>query len=295
MILILGVVGWMIFGKEGLIIVALFGVILVTFSTQISPRLVLKMYSARLLQPQEARELYDMISILSKRADLPSIPKLFYIPSKIMTAFAIGRRSDSAIAITDGLFRNLRMQEIIGVLAHELCHIQNNDLFIHSLADLLSRITSFFAIVGQLLILIYLSLYLFVDINIPWALIVWLIIAPTLSVLLQLALSRTREFDADLGAVKLTGDPVGLASALRKLEIYRRSIWDIFLMPGRKVPVPSFLRTHPDTDKRIEKLLSLATDKELSSFAFNYQGDALSKDIFEVIAKPRRRRTGIWY
>jgi heat shock protein HtpX len=177
-----------------------------------------------------------------------------------MNAFSVGTSNNSAIAVSDGIIRYLSWREVAGVLAHEMSHIRNNDLRLLSLADFMTRITSILSFFGQILIILYLPLVFFSKANMPLMPILLLIFAPSLSIFLQLALSRTREFNADLGAAHLTGDPAGLASALIKMDQYDQSIWHYILFPGRKPQHPSILRTHPHTEERLKRLRSL--DKE---------------------------------
>jgi len=150
--------------------------------------------------------------------------------------------------------RYLNGREIAGVLGHEIGHIRNNDLRLYSLADMLSRVTSALSLIGQMLIVIYLPLWFFAHQRIPLLVIMILFFAPSLATLMQLALSRTSEYAADLAAVELTGDSQGLAAALMKMERYQSRFWEKLLLPGRKVPDPSVLRTHPHTAERIERL-----------------------------------------
>lgn len=253
-----GLLGYLIFGATGLIIALLLAMAIFASSPKISPRLILRMYGARLLTYAEAPALYDLVAKLSHRAGVENSPRLYYIPSSILNAFSVGSPADSAIALTDGLLRHLSWREIAGVMGHEVGHVRHNDLWIYAVADILTRITSALSLFGQLLIVLYLPVLFISQTRIPFLFILLLIFAPTLSMLMQLALSRTREFAADLAAVELTGDPAGLASALQKMEQYQRSLWDTLLLPGRKVPEPSALRTHPQTDKRVERLQSLA-------------------------------------
>jgi heat shock protein HtpX len=257
-----GLLGWMIFGTTGLVWALLVVLLLFLSTPRVSPWMVLKMYRARQLSYDEAPGLFEIVLDLTRRADLPAYPRLYYVPSRMMNAFSVGSAKSSAIAVSDGILRYLDRREISGVLAHEITHIKNNDLRLHALADLMTRVTSTFSFLGQVLIIIYLPLAMFAKTDIPLIPILLLIFAPSLSMLLQLALSRTREFDADLGAAGLTGDPMGLASALQKMDRHEQSIWDFVYLPGRKQPHPSLLRTHPHTKERLERLSSLADNDE---------------------------------
>lgn len=258
-----GLLGWMIFGRFGIIwALVITGFILIT-TPKFSPMIVLRMYDARALSHEDAGVLYRIVSELAQRADLRPAPRLHYVPSRAMNAFSVGSKTSSAIALSDGLIRLLSLRELAGVLAHEISHISSNDLRLHALADMMTRVTSMLSFFGQVLIVFYLPLIFFADAHIPLFFILMLIFAPMVSMLLQLALSRTREFDADLSAVGLTNDPKGLASALQKMENYESSIWDILAAPRKKNQHPSILRTHPHTLKRIERLMQMDADEEL--------------------------------
>ncbi len=260
-----GLLGWMIFGTTGLFW-ALFAVFLLYILTpRISPWMVLRMYRARRLNHDEAPALHGAITDLARKAGLSAVPLLYYVPSRAMNAFSVGSSRGSAIAVTDGIIRFLSRRELRGVLAHEMTHIKNNDLRLHALADLMTKVTGTFSFIGQALMVFYLPMAIFSQVVIPLLPIALLIFAPGLSMLLQLALSRTREFDADLGAAGLTGDPMGLASALQKMEGYERSIWDVMYLPGRRKAHPSLMRTHPHTKERYERLASLVQSGEYSS------------------------------
>jgi len=254
-----GVLGWMIFGGIGLISAAVFALVLSLSTPKISPHVVMRMYKAYRLSDYEARGLHEIISKLAGSARLPAVPQIYYVPTRVMNAFSVGSRQNSAIALSDGLIRNLSWREITGVLAHEVSHIANNDLRLHTLANIMTKITSTLSFFGQVLILFYLPIAIFSEAHLSFTFILLLIFAPTVSMFLQLALSRTREFDADLTAARLTGDPGGLANALRRMDTAERSIWDMLFIPGRKAPQSSILRTHPHTGERVEKLMSLAS------------------------------------
>ncbi|MDX1488367.1 MAG: zinc metalloprotease HtpX, partial [Acidiferrobacterales bacterium] len=235
------------------------GAVILLFGPRASPRLTLKLYGARPLHRVEAPDLYRLIAVLAERARLPRIPELYYVPTAPMNAFAVGTRSEPIITVTDGLLRNLSSRELTGVLAHELSHVRSNDMWVMTLADSVSRLTSWFSLMGQMLLFINLPLILFGGGGISWWAILLLIFAPMISVLLQLALSRTREFDADLDAAQITGDPIGLASALRKLDHYQGGLLRRLLVPGRRrAPDSWILSTHPSTEERIRRLAELA-------------------------------------
>lgn len=219
---------------------------------------LLSAYRARRLSGRDFPQGVQMLAELSRRAELPRVPALYYVPSELPNAFAMGDSRDSVICVTDGLLRLLDLRELAGVLAHEVAHVANRDLWIMGVADVMSRIVSLASWLGQLILLVNLPLLLSGAAYVPWHIPLVLIFSPTLMALLQLALSRTREFDADRGAVELTGDPEGLVSALSKLERRVGRFWEEMFLPGRRIPEPSLLRTHPPTEERIRRLRELA-------------------------------------
>lgn len=255
---LLGLLGWLLAGIEGVIWAGIIGVVFLLVSPRASPRLVFKLSGARPLSVAEAPGLYALVKTLALRARLPALPQLYYMPSQAMNAFTVGNRRQAMIAVTDGLLRGLTRRELTGVLAHEISHVDNNDIWVMTLADTVNRLTSSFSLFGQVLVFINLPLILLGKSGFSWLAILLLVFAPTLSVLLQLALSRTREFDADLGAAQITHDPLGLASALKKLHHYHSGSFRRILMPGRPIPDSSMLRTHPKSEERIRRLVSLA-------------------------------------
>jgi heat shock protein HtpX len=173
-----------------------------------------------------------------------------------MNAFTIGNRKNAAIAVTDGLLRNLDRNEFSAVMAHEISHLKHNDLRIMGFAALSSQLVQMLAFIGQLLLLINLPLLLLGQYTISWAAILMLIVAPSLSALLHLALSRTREYRADIGAADLMGDGRTLASALAKIENFQKRYVRAMLWPGyRPIPAGHLLRTHPPTKERIKRLM----------------------------------------
>ena len=293
----LGLLGWLMWGGPGVLMMLSVGLSGVLMNPTFSPRWVMRLYGASRLDASAAPALVGIVHQLSQRAALPAPPQLYYVPSRVLNAFAVGSPGQSAIALTDGMLRRLEMREIIGVLAHEMSHIRNNDLWVMGLADMFSRATSLLSLLGQLLLLFSLPLALFSMVSIDWAVILLLIFAPTLSSLAQLALSRTREYDADLNAVRLTGDPDGLASALAKIERIQGGWLERILLPGRRVPEPSLLRTHPDTGERIARLLALKPTHRDGIRSMPWDGLSQTRDPFghPVRRAPRWHVTGLWH
>lgn len=260
---LLAVTAWAFGGVAGILYAIVFGGISMWAVRRVSPRMVLKMYKAKPVTPAEFPLGFRIVGELSRRAGLPVAPKLFVVPSKLMNAFAVGQREDSAIAITDALARNLTGRELAGVLAHEMSHVAHGDMKVMAFADMVSRFTSIMSTVGILSLVLNLGSFASGGgEQVPWLAVLVLIAAPTVGGLLQMALSRTREFDADLGAAMLTGDPEGLASALRKLERAQGRRWENIFLPGGRIPDPSVLRTHPVTEERVKRLLALKTAVE---------------------------------
>lgn len=253
----LATLGWILWGKDGVVLLFIWGVILVALQPTVSPLWIMRLYGARALRFDELPALSRALEALARRADLAAVPNLHYVPSRVVNAFAVGRTRHSAIAITDGFLRALDTREQIAVLAHELSHIRSNDMHVMGLADLFGRLTRTLSVFGQILLVVNLPLMLTAKMTISWTAIVILIFAPSLSALAQLGLSRAREYDADLNAVRLTGDPQGLARALVKIERVQGGWIERLLLPGRRVPEPSLLRTHPPTEERVRRLLAL--------------------------------------
>jgi heat shock protein HtpX len=253
----LALLGWLLWGGEGVLILLTAGVIFVVLNPTISPALIMRLYGARALTPEQAPTLHAVLSELAYRAGLEVVPRLYYVPSRIISAFTVGRAQQSAIAITDGLLRALDTREQIGVFAHEVSHVRSNDMWVMGLADLFSRLTSLLSLFGQLLLLVNLPLVLMSQVSVNWFAILILIFAPIISTLAQLGLSRAREYDADLNAARLSGDPEGLARALARIDRLQGSWLERALLPGRRLPEPSLLRTHPPTEERVRRLMEL--------------------------------------
>jgi heat shock protein HtpX len=259
---------------------------------QISPQMVLGLYKARPLSTGEAPQLHDIIAELSSRARLPAVPKLYYVPTQMLNAFAVGRKEDAAIAITDGLLRAMDLRQIKSILAHETAHIMNGDLRVMGMADVLNRITSFLSTLG----LLGVPLVFGVGVKAPLFGLLLMIFAPTIGGLLQLGLSRAREYDADLDGADLTGDPDGLSSALRLLEEKQGAKWESMMLPGSRLPHPSLLRTHPRTEDRIARLQALKLGHADHAVAGNL-ADHPRTSLVPPIARPHVRwhRFGIYY
>lgn len=298
--LLLGYLAWVL-GGASFFWGAVFAVLLLYITNPAgSPRLVLAMYGARPIGVAEAPKLHAIENALAGRAGLSKAPALYYVPSPALNAFATGSRDDAVIALSDGLLRQLNLRELTAVLAHELSHVANGDTRVMAFADLVSRITALLSGAGQLLLFFSIPLFLLGAALPPLMPMLVLLFAPTLSALVQLALSRNREFEADRSAVELSGDPEGLASALAKLERQQGSLWEQLVMPGRRIPEPSILRTHPPTEERIRRLMALSPQHveihEDLPWSRDVPASALDWSASPVHRRPRwRASSGLWY
>jgi heat shock protein HtpX len=297
MALLLAVCGWVIAGIDGIVWTLFLGTASLVFGSPFSPEITLRLYGARPLRVQDSPELFQLLGGISKNAGLTRMPDLYYVPSRMLNAFALGARGQFAICLTDGLLRHLTVRELAGVMAHEVSHIRNNDLWVMSLADVISRVTGTMSVTGMFLLALNLPLVMLERTTAPWLLVALLLFSPTLAALLQLGLSRTREYDADLDAAALTGDPRGLASALAKLERMQGGLLETLFLPGRRVPDPSLLRTHPPTQTRIERLLSLEQRNPDKMIWGRMQPDAVRVParFVDRARRPHWHTTGIWY
>ncbi len=275
----LALLGGLLWGEDGVISLVGMGIISVMMNSFIAPKWVMNLYGAKPVHPQQMPALNEALEILTQRAGLNAQPQLYLIPSQILNAFAVGTPSNSAIAITEGLLETLTLDELVAVLAHEISHIRNNDLWIMGLADMFSRTTSLLSLLGQFLLWVNLPLLLMSAATIHWGAILLLIFAPDLSALAQLSLSRTREYHADLNAVLLMGDTDALARALMKIEERQGSWMERIFLPGYKVPVPSVLRTHPETEERIKRIMILKNDVDHADWFTSIQADAHKKQL----------------
>jgi heat shock protein HtpX len=297
--ILLGYLAWFL-GGESFVWGALAGVFLLYLANPAgSPRLLLSMYRARPIRIAEAQKLYRIAHILAQQAGFSRLPELYYIPTPTINAFTTGHRDEVIIALSDGLLRHLDLRELTGVLSHELSHVANGDIQVMTFADLVSRITGLLSLFGQVLLISYLPLLLLGGDLPPVFPIFVLLAAPSLSLLAQLALSRNREFEADRVAADLSGDPEGLAMALAKLERQQGAFWEQLVMPGRRVPDPSILRTHPPTEERIRRLMErtprsnryrpeLPWSRDASAGVPDWPGRSVRRH-------PRWHVTGLWY
>ncbi len=288
---------WLIWGGTG-VAAALAAIgIIYAFAPRVPGELVMRMYRARELDPRNGGPIVHVVDVLSDRAELPAPPRIYVIPSMTLNAFATGIPEKAVIGVTEGLLRRLNLNELAGVLAHEISHIRNNDLSVMSLADVMTRFTQTLFYLALFLAVFNLPAFLLGDAEISFTGLLLLYLAPTAGSLIQLGLSRTREYDADLEAAGLTGDPGALASALDKLERYQGRFWEDMMLPvpGRRIPHPSLLRSHPLTSERIARLRALEGRPMLPQLAVAAEPMLAASESGRTAMRPRYRWTGVWF
>lgn len=255
LVLVAAGLAWLLLGTVGLVWMLVVAAVLL-IRPRVPTRALLAMYGAVPLPPEYVPGLHQAVQVLADRAGLRSPPTLYYVRSRLPNAFATGRGEQAALAITDGLLRNLTARELIGVLAHEVSHVRAGDTTVMSLSDAIGRFAQLLAYLGGFSILFTLPYTLAGH---PRLLVLSLVLIalPYVVTLLHLALSRSREFDADVDGAGLTGDPDGLASALESLERLAGRTWERTMLPRGRMPDPLVLRTHPTTEERVRRLRAL--------------------------------------
>ena len=253
-------------GNQGMVLAFGFALVMNGVSYWFSDKIVLKMYRAQPVTEADAPQLYNIVADLAMRAKMP-MPKVYLIDNPAPNAFATGRNPKHAAgAVTTGIMRILNREELTGVLAHELSHVRHRDILISTVAATVAAAISMIANMAQ------------------WAMIfggfggrsddreggmsglgaiVMIILAPIAAMLIQMAVSRSREFEADAGGAKLCGNPLWLAEALRKLHIgVQRVPMDanpatahmFIVSPLRGGGIMSLFSTHPPMEERIARL-----------------------------------------
>lgn len=249
------VLATMTMGNAGLITLA--AMVAIAFFPRLSARTVLRLAGAREVTGWEAPRLHEIISDLSNRAELSTQPRLFLIESPQVNAFTTGSRKNPCITVSRGLLNQLDANEITAVLAHEIGHVANNDLLLLSLSDAARRMTSVLTSVTFFLLLVYMPFLLFGGFGLPLLPIFLVMVAPTVSSLILLALCRTREFSADLEAARLMDSPYPLVDALEKIEYCQTSWLERIFNFRLSNAVPELLKTHPNTVERVTRLKEL--------------------------------------
>ena len=259
-------IGSLLGGQQGMMLALIVALGMNFFSYWFSDKLVLKMYRAQQVDETSAPQFYRMVAELAQRAQLP-MPKVYLIDEDAPNAFATGRNPEhAAVAATTGILRVLSERELRGVMAHELAHVRHRDILISTVSatmagaiSMLANFAMFFGgrdsdgrstnpIVGMLMMLL----------------------APIAAGLIQMAISRAREFEADRGGAEISGDPRALASALQKIHQYAQGIpmataerhpetaQMMIMNPLSGGGLRGLFSTHPSTEERVERLLAMA-------------------------------------
>ncbi len=229
------------------------------FTSNFSISWILRRKNAQLIQPGESPVLHGMVETLARKANIEKMPALFFDNTPEINAYTVEDKERAAIVMSKGLISNLTKEEIFGVLAHEIAHLKNNDIQIMLFSEQIRKLTGYMAFFGQVLLIVSLPLLFLNQVVVPWLTILLLIAAPTISFLFQIAVSRNREFRADMDAAILVGDSRGLSRALKKISM-QTTFWKKLYPPYLK-NVPEILRTHPDTKARIQRLKELETSR----------------------------------
>jgi heat shock protein HtpX len=261
---ILVVAGSAFGGQQGALVALCLAALLNVGAYWWSDKIVLRMYRAREVTEAEAPELYGVVADLAQRSSVP-MPRVYVIPSPALNAFATGRSpGHAAVAVTEGMLRVLDRRELTGVLAHELSHVRHRDILIGTVAATLAAAVAYLGSMARWSMILGGSRDGGRGGN---ALVVFLvsILAGLAAMLVQLAISRSREYEADAGAARLIGEPSGLVSALRKLEAGAQRIpleanpatAHMFIVnPLRGGGVLRLFSTHPPIEERIQRLQS---------------------------------------
>jgi heat shock protein HtpX len=265
---LLVVVGDALGGRGGALFALIMAGAMNFFAYWFSDKIVLRMYGAEEVDPNQAPELYRMVQDLAQRAGLP-MPRLYIIENDTPNAFATGRNPEhAAVAVTTGIMRLLTREELMGVIGHELSHIKNRDILIQTIAATFAGAISYIASMakwgaifgagrddeegsgaGNIIFVFLFSM-----------------IASIAALLIQMAISRSREYMADEGGARISGNPVFLANALRKLQIgvqripmdANPSTAHMFIVnPLTGGGILTLFSTHPPIEKRIERLMSM--------------------------------------
>lgn len=254
---LLMVVGYFVARGKGVIIALIISALMNFGSYWFSDSIVLGMYNAQAVTREEASVLYDAVESLSARAKIP-VPKIYIIPKEAPNAFATGRNEDhAAVAVTSGILKILNKDELEGVIAHELSHIKHKDILISTMTAtvasavvLLSRWAVFFSSDERGII----------------STIALAVVAPIAATVIQMAISRSREYEADAGGAIVSGKPEALAGALTKLSKAASvksmdanpSTAHMFIVnPLSGATIMNLFSTHPPLEKRIERLMKI--------------------------------------
>jgi heat shock protein HtpX len=287
---------WPLIGAAALLLAGLAVAAIVALALRLPPRVVMRLYGARLHERGALKQVDALVAELAQRAALVRCPVLYVVPSTLLSAFSVATEDTAAIAVTEGLLRRLTMREIAAVLAREIAHVGLGDLPLLGIADVVTRFAQALYYLGLGLAALNLWRLLTGDELVSWWTVALLILAPALLNLLQLRLPRTREYAADRAAALMTGDPLGLASAISRLETSNGSFYDDLIppVPARRVPQPSMLRCPPPAEQRIDRLRALeAPPMPPLDIA---EGPRISLvGVGPIEMRPRYRWPGVWF
>lgn len=261
-------IGGMLGGRDGMILALGLAVAMNFGSYWFSDQVVLRSYGAKPVAPGEMPELLALVADLADKAGLPRPPALYVLPDDGMNAFATGRNpSHAAVAVTRGLLQRLDRRELAGVLAHEIGHVRNRDILTGAIAATLAG--------GVMMLANMLRWGAFFGGSSrdegegggPFELLSMVILAPIAATIIQMAISRGREYEADATGARITGDPLALASALSRLDSMARRLpmhageasSHLFIVnPLQGVSLSRLFSTHPPTEERIARLRAMA-------------------------------------
>jgi heat shock protein HtpX len=232
-----------------------------------SDSIVLKMYDAREVSDTQAPDLYNMVKGLAQNADIP-MPRVYIIDTDVPNAFATGRNpANGVVAVTTGIMRTLQYEELQGVIAHELAHIKNRDTLISTVVASIAGVISWIGSMAQWAAIFGAGRSDEEDNGGGMAgMLFTIIIAPLTATLIQMGISRSREYEADEAGGKICGNPLALATALQKIEHYAKNavmeratpatshMFIINPLSGTGKSIMSLFSTHPETAKRVAKL-----------------------------------------
>lgn len=267
---LLVVIGKAIGGTQGMVIAFAFALLMNAATYWFSDRIVLMMHGAREIDFDEAPDLHRLVEQLAVQANIPK-PKIYLIPDEGLNAFATGRDPQhGVVAYTEGILRSLDTRELAGVTAHELAHIKHRDILISTVAAVIAGAISTLGNMAQWAAM-FGGLGRSDDSEEggthPMVLLFWAIVAPIAAVIIQLAISRSREYAADEGGARICGNPLWLASALRRLERAAHVVpthaqpatAHLFIVnPLRGGGIFSWFSTHPPVEERIARLEAMA-------------------------------------
>ncbi len=254
-------------GRAGLFFALIMALVMNVGSYWFSDKIVLSIYKGRELSPQDAPALHQMVGELAQEAGVP-MPKIYITPQEQPNAFATGRNpSHAAVAVTQGILRLLSTEELRGVLAHEMGHIKNRDILIQTVSGVMASVIMYLAYMAQWGAIFGLGSS---DEDSPNPIVALLLafIAPLAATLIQMAISRSREYLADETGAKLSHNPLSLASALQKLQAYSQrapmhsgneATAHMFIVnPFSASKMAGLFSTHPPMEERVRRLQAMA-------------------------------------